>query len=243
MGHDKMTRLEKAALASAVAGAVFNVFLYGIGASLRDAPMGMSLLFGVRLLASLLTAASFDLVAVATVMGMREGRRSTWSWGTAVSAAGVSAFIALDVAGVWAQPWLHAANALIVLAFTLHLLTPRRSSRGQQLRRLVRRLAAAVRAERQKLASAWQDLAGARQAVADLRQELAERDNALALARQELASRPAPLKIDAVRVVRFELTWDQLWQLILLVRQAETISLTSVRRRVAEIAGPMAKEG
>jgi hypothetical protein len=119
---DKMTRLEKIALTSAVSGAVFNVFLFGVGATLADAESG--LLLYVRALAAVVQAAAFDLVAIATVMGMRHGRRSHWSLMTAASAALVSALIALDVAGVWSQPWLHAANALIVLAFTLHLLTP-----------------------------------------------------------------------------------------------------------------------
>jgi hypothetical protein len=144
---DKMTRLEKVALSSAVSGAVFNVFLYGIGATLATAGQGTPL-FIVRVGAAILQAAAFDLVAIATVMGMRNGRRSSWSMLTAVASALVSAAIALDVAGVLAMPWLHAANALIVLAFTLHLLTPPRSTRAPQLRRMVRRLCATVRQER-----------------------------------------------------------------------------------------------
>ena len=145
----KMTKLEKVALTSAVSGAVFNVFLYGIGANLATANTG--LLFYVRIIAAILQAAAFDLVAIATVMGRQHGRWNRWSWVTAVFSALVSAAIALDVSGVFAQPWLHAANALIVLAFTLHLLAPQRAMpapRSRQLRRLVRRLCAELRRER-----------------------------------------------------------------------------------------------
>lgn len=145
----KMTWLEKIALSSAVSGAVFNVFLYGIGATLATAQGG--LLFYVRVAAAILQAAAFDLVAIATVMGRQHGRWNPWSWVTAIASALVSALIALDVAGVLAQPWLHAANALIVLAFTLHLLAPQRAMpapRSRQLRRLVRRLCAMLRQER-----------------------------------------------------------------------------------------------
>jgi DNA-binding NarL/FixJ family response regulator len=146
--NNHMTRLEKIALTSAVSGAVFNVFLYGIGATLKDAPQGYTPLFVARLVAAIVQAAAFDLVAIATVMGKQSGRWSKWSTLTAVAAAFVSAAIALDVAGVVSLPFLHAANALIVLSFTLHLLTPKKANRASQLRRLVRRLCAALRHER-----------------------------------------------------------------------------------------------
>ena len=141
-----MTKLDKVALTSAVSGAVFNVFLYGIGATLHEASSGP--LFYLRVVAAILQATAFDLVAIATVSGMYHGRRSVWSMLTAVTAAGVSILISLDVAGVWAQPWLHAANALIVLVFTLHLLAPGKSNRPRQYRAIVRRLCAIVRQER-----------------------------------------------------------------------------------------------
>ncbi len=147
---DKMSRLEKIALTSAVSGAVFNVFLFGVGATLADA-QGDTPLFYIRAGAAVLQAAAFDLVAIATVMGRQHGRWNGWSKGTAIFSALVSALIALDVASVISAPWLHAANAMIVLSFTLHLLAPRRAipaPRVSQLRRLVRRLCADVRRER-----------------------------------------------------------------------------------------------
>ena len=163
--NTKITRLEKIALTSAVSGAVFNVFLFGIGATLAQAQDGP--LFYLRALAAVLQASAFDLVAIATVSGMYHGRKSAWSMLTAVTAALVSILIALDVAGVWAQPWLHAANPLIVLTFTLHLLAPQRSDRVRQIRAIVRRLCAVVRQER---ATTDQLAAQLRQALERVRQ-------------------------------------------------------------------------
>jgi hypothetical protein len=210
---DKMTRLEKVALTSAASGAVFNVFLYGIGATLHSATDGP--LFYLRVGAAILQAAAFDLVAIATVMGMRDGRRSRWSMATAVASALVSAAIALDVAGVLTMPWLHAANALIVLAFTLHLLTPPKEGRARQLRRLARRLISRVRAAEQDVKTTEQ---------------------MLAVARQELSSRQQPVTIEVIRVARYELTWEQTEQLARMILDKRAASMSSVRRYVAQLA-------
>lgn len=166
----RMTRLDKIALTSAVSGAVFNVFLYGVGATLADARMGWDLLFILRAIAAVMQAAAFDLVAIATVMGMYRGQRSHWSMGTAITAAAVSILIALDVAGVWSQPWLHAANPLIVLTFTLHLLAPPKSNRARQLRTIVRRLCTVVRQERTTTDQIAQQLRQALERVRQLEQ-------------------------------------------------------------------------
>jgi hypothetical protein len=228
MSADKMTRLEKIALTSAVSGAVFNVFLYGIGATLADAHEGG--LYLVRGGAAVIQAAAFDLVAIATVMGMRHGRRSGWSLLTAIAAALVSALIALDVAGVWAQPWLHAANALIVLAFTLHLLTPPKldADERQKLTRLVAELAEA----RQDVAERDNALASRADEVADIRRQAAE-------LRRQLASIPTT---EVVYVAKGRLTWAAIEQLIVEFRQQDNVSLTTIRRRVAALAAPALEE-
>lgn len=209
MNHTKMTWLEKIALSSAVSGAVFNVFLYGIGATLATAHDGP--LFYARILAAILQAAAFDLVAIATVMGRQHGRWNNWSWVTAIASALVSALIALDVAGVLAQPWLHAANALIVLAFTLHLLAPPRAvpePRARQLRRLVRRLCAEVRRERTTSDGL------ARQ----LRQ-----------AHEELKARPRQLEAQEVIIIS-----ERQYSLRQIAQITDT-PLTTLRRKVAQI--------
>lgn len=213
---DKMNRLEKVALTSAVSGAVFNVFLYGIGATLDTASDGP--LFIVRVIAAILQAAAFDLVAIATVMGMRQGRRGKWSMATAAASALVSAAIALDVAGVLAMPWLHAANALIVLAFTLHLLTPRKSTRPRQLRATVRRLCAIVRRER----------ATADQLAVQLRQALEHVRHVEAQPRQQTT-------IEIVNVSGRELSVRQL-------ARALDVPESTLRRKVAQLPAPVAQE-
>jgi hypothetical protein len=229
---DKMTRLEKVALTSAVSGAVFNVFLYGIGANLASAGEGTPL-YTVRIVAAILQAAAFDLVAIATVMGRQHGRWNTWSKVTAVASALVSALIALDVAGVFSQPWLHAANALIVLAFTLHLLTPGRSSRPRQLRRLVRQLVSRLRQERHV---AEYNLSILRAASERLEQDRAALEQMLATARAELNRKPPPLELEVIRVARYELTWEQAEQFARMVLDKRAASLSSVRRYVAQLA-------
>lgn len=220
-----MTRLDKIALTSAVSGAVFNVFLFGIGATLAEAVQG-SPLFYWRVIAAVLQAAAFDLVAIATVSGMYHGRRSAWSMLTAVTAAAVSILIALDVAGVWTQPWLHAANALIVLVFTLHLLAPRKLDAD----------------ERERLARLDKE-------AADLWQMVAERDSALtserqtvAALRRDLASRPPPETIEVVYVAAARLTWRQMEQLATDLRQLDSISQSTIRRRVAALAPALTLE-
>ena len=230
-----MTRLEKIALTSAAAGAIFNVFLFGIGSTLADATTGP--LFYARAVAAVLQAAAFDLVAIATVSGMYRGRRSHWSMLTAVTAAAVSILIALDVAGVWHQPWLHAANALIVLVFTLHLLAPAKSSRAREYRQLVKRLVSRLRQERQV---AEYNLSNVRtaseQAVSRLEQERNSLEQMLATARQELSTRPPALTVEVIRLARYELTWDQTEQLARMILTKQSGSLSSVRRYVAQLA-------
>jgi pimeloyl-ACP methyl ester carboxylesterase len=234
---DKMNKLEKIALTSAVSGAVFNVFLYGIGATLATATTGN--LFYARVIAAILQAAAFDLVAIATVMGMRTGRRGAWSMATAAASALVSAAIALDVAGVLSMPWLHAANALIVLAFTLHLLTPRKSTRASELRRLVGRLVARLRQERQV---SEYNLATLRQAATDRDKLVASLQAELTAARQELTRRPPPVTIEVVRVARFELTWDEIEVALTELKRRNAFSLSSFRREVARLAAPVTEE-
>ena len=192
--------------------------MFGIGATLETASAGP--LLYVRAGAAVLQAAAFDLVAIATVMGMRAGRRSRWSLVTAIMAALVSALIALDVAGVWQQPWLHAANALIVLAFTLHLLTPPSLDAD----------------ERQRLARLDRELTAARQAVADRDMELTSARQIVAVLRRDLAARPEPETIEVIYVARHRLTWQQLELAVTELRQLESISQSTIRRRVAAVA-------
>lgn len=172
---DGMNGLETVALFSVVSGTVFQVFLFGIGVHLKDITytagdvlevLPQNILYYLRVIFGALQAVGFDLVVVATVNEMRKGRRSKWSWATAIASAIVSALIALDVASVMDQPWMHASYAIIVLAFTMHLFTEGKSvKRSKQLRGLVRRLIATLRRERETIAALQTQLQQERERV------------------------------------------------------------------------------
>jgi hypothetical protein len=79
---------------------------------------------GLRIFFAVLSFVAFDLVIGAVVM-------RGWSWsGVAalLTAAIVSAGIALDVAKVWPDPALHAAPVVARAVFGLHLMACRRTS-------------------------------------------------------------------------------------------------------------------
>lgn len=254
--NHQMTILEKTALISASVGAVFYVGLHSAGATLADATEGP--LYVIRVIASVVQAGSFDLVAIATVIGMRAGRRSYWSHLTAWSAAIISAVIALDVSGYGPFAWLHSANALIVLFFMLHLASPiQRSEVARQLRRF-RRMARLVRDSRQvrtlttrisELSASWQAADQARQLADQLRQALtaeltaerAARQGAEALIaelQQALEARPEPAEVEAIIVAAYRLTWEQLEQLVQALVDSGAVSQSTIRRRVRQLAAP-----
>lgn len=98
---------------------------------------------------------AIDGAMIATVAGMRAGRRSQWSVAAIVLTAAFGAAVALDLHGALAVgAWLHAGFALTIAAYLLHLAQPRStdarivSHRAAQLRHLVRRLVARMRQER-----------------------------------------------------------------------------------------------
>lgn len=187
---DHLSRLEKLALTTSMAGAVFNVFVWYIGASQPAADW--EALYILRIAAGAITAVSFDLVCVVTTMGRRDGRRSAWSWLTALAAAAASALIALDVAARYDWTWLHAANPIIVFLFMQHLAAPRaqtRATRSQTRARLARRL--------------WRLRTEAR-STREARAQLAASDVMLAEARGQLASIQAEIGPMRERLARSE---------------------------------------
>jgi MFS family permease len=81
---------------------------------------------------ALATALSLDGVLIATIAGVRHGRKSRWSYGTIAGAGLFSALIAYAVhSGVLAQwSWLHVAQALVLVLYNLHLSQPRKDFTG-----------------------------------------------------------------------------------------------------------------
>ena len=115
-----ITKLEKAALITTGAAAAFKTLLWSLEASLDSTDPNIVML---RVLFAVISFVAFDLVIVAVAM-------RGWSRSGAVTvavAALVSALIALDVAKVWPAPALHAAPAVTLAVFTLHLMLVNRT--------------------------------------------------------------------------------------------------------------------
>lgn len=110
-----VTLFEKVALMSLGAGAAFKALLWALNATTDSADPTITLL---RSVFAWLSFVAFDLAIGAVVL-------RGWSVSGAITiavAALVSAALALDVSGVWVAPALHAAPALTLAAFSLHLM-------------------------------------------------------------------------------------------------------------------------
>lgn len=117
---EPITRLEKAALLTTGAAAAFKTLLWSLEAAIDSTDPWIG---GLRVFFAVLSFVAFDLVIGAVVF-------RGWSMSGAAAlavAALVSALIALDVARVWPAPALHAAPALTLAAFGVHLMLSRRS--------------------------------------------------------------------------------------------------------------------
>ena len=73
------------------------------------------------------SALSLDGVLIATIAGVRHGRKSLWSYATIAGAGLFSALIAYAVhAGQLQQwSWLHVAQAIVLVLYNLHLSQPK----------------------------------------------------------------------------------------------------------------------
>jgi hypothetical protein len=120
----KLTLLDKAALFTTGAGAAFKVLIWALGVSLAADAAAAPWLPLVRAGFAVLSFVAFDLVLGSVVLDARShGMR--WPGVLAVVGAAVtSALIALDVSGVAVMQWLHAAPAVNLLLYALHLMWP-----------------------------------------------------------------------------------------------------------------------
>ena len=114
----EITKLEKAALITTGAAAAYKTLLWSLDASVaaHDTPMLV-----LRVLFAALSFVAFDLVIMAAVS---RGRQIS-GIAALIVAAGVSGAIGLEVAGVVSWPALHAAPAITLAAFGLHLMISR----------------------------------------------------------------------------------------------------------------------
>lgn len=152
---NSITKLEKSALITTGAAAAFKTLLWSLEASIDSTDPSITVL---RIVFAALSFVAFDLVIAAVVF-------RGWSISGAIAllvAAAVSAAIALDVARVWPAPALHAAPALTLAAFGLHLMISRRTPAAAAA------MDAALAAERDARRAAEQELETARAALAAL---------------------------------------------------------------------------
>lgn len=111
----EITKLEKAALITTGAAAAYKTLLWSLEASVKANDMPMLVL---RIIFAALSFVAFDLVIMAAVS---RGRQIS-GVAALIIAAGVSGAIGLEVAGVVTWPALHAAPAITLAAFGLHLM-------------------------------------------------------------------------------------------------------------------------
>lgn len=121
----EITKLEKAALITTGAAAAYKTLLWSLEASVtaNDTPMLV-----LRVIFAALSFVAFDLVIMAAVS---RGRQIS-GIAALIVASGVSGAIGLEVAGVVTWPALHAAPAITLAAFGLHLMLSRPNAAPEQ---------------------------------------------------------------------------------------------------------------
>ena len=227
MMHDRLSRLEKSTLLALGAGNAFNILLFAMGLTLSDATGGPWL--WVRGAFAVIQFVAFDLTVVATVQAMRDGRRSRWAGLTVAVAALAAILIALDVS-TWRMPFVHAAYAVVLPLFMLHLAAVRQGV-THELQGVARRASAAE-----------QEVAELRQALTQRQQEVAQARQALLLLRQEYDQQIITLRQQQAHAAQQALTDDATTITVAgrryTTRQIATIfeiSESSVRRKLAQI--------
>lgn len=158
----EITKLEKAALITTGAAAAYKTLLWSLEATVTSTDPNIAWL---RIIFAALSFVAFDLVITSVVF-------RGWSWsgaGALAVAGGVSAAIGLDVARVWTMPALHAAPAIVLVAFGAHLMWCRRIDVAQLIADAVASargpLEAALSAERERRQQAEQQAQHISQAV------------------------------------------------------------------------------
>lgn len=224
MTHDRLSRLEKGTLLALGAGNAFNILLFAMGLTLSDAVSGPWL--WIRALFAIIQFVAFDLTIVATVQAMRDGRRSLWAGLTVGVAAVAAILIALDVS-TWRMPFVHAAYAVVLPLFMLHLAAVRQGVAHEVQAALLQVTHAEqeVAALRQQLTQAQQETTQARQAALMLRQEHAQQ---IMTVRQEVAQAQLTDDAPTIVVAGRRYTTRQLAVVF-------DISESSVRRKLAHI--------
>lgn len=150
----------------------------------------------VSTLGGIAAMVAVDGAMIATVAGMRQGRRGVWSVATILMTALFAGGVALVLHGAlpaWVGSWLHAGFVATIAAYLLHLAQPRATAA---------RLAAELEQTRAELAQAQSAAAQAAEESARLAAELAQTTAALAQARAELEQTRAAAALDPLTLAR-----------------------------------------
>lgn len=150
----------------------------------------------VSTLGGIAAMVAVDGAMIATVAGMRQGRRGVWSVATILMTALFAGGVALVLHGAlpaWVGAWLHAGFVATIAAYLLHLAQPRATAAQTESD------AAHLRAE---LAQREVDAAQAAEESARLAAELAQTAAELTQARAELEQARAGAALDPLTLAR-----------------------------------------
>lgn len=146
MQQDKLEWWEKWPIGAVFTAQGLYVAEWYVGARMPSALAGVMAWLAV--FGGVAAWVAIDGAMIATVMGMRQGRRSWWSILAIVVTAAFGAAVALDLYGAFSRgsAWLHAGFALTIVCYLLHAAAPRVTHRADTLAR-----------ERDELEAKWLD--------------------------------------------------------------------------------------
>ena len=122
---DTLAPWERWPVAALLAAAGLNTAVWYVGGQLTGAlPFATQVMLTVGGVAAVV---AIDGAMIATVAGMREGRRSRWGFGNIAVTALFTALAALSAHGVWPDIGgaLHALFALTIVTYLMHLSQPK----------------------------------------------------------------------------------------------------------------------
>jgi len=204
MPTDTVAPWEAWPVGALVAAAGLNTALWYAGPTLPG-PVAWALPW-LTAAAAVASVIAIDGSLVATIAGMRAGRRSRWSAANIVVSAvftGLAALAAHTLPTI--GPWLHGLFALTIVTYAMHLAQPRQDIT----------IALALR----------------EQEVARREQDLTSREHAVA-AREQAPARIE--QVEYIRVATAELSWAEFKRIVDRARQVDGLSVSSLRRLVAK---------
>jgi hypothetical protein len=235
MNHDTLAWWEKLPIVGLFAAQGLYVWRWYVGPEITPLTL-------VVMLAGIAAVAAIDGAMVATVAGMRQGRRSKASYAAIVVTASFGAAVALDLYGaiMLVSAWLHAGFALTIVCYLLHLAAPRASvahdgaALAQEKEAYAQLHASYARAEA-ALAQAQEERAQIEQASAQAHAEYAQRERGLAQLEQAIAMRDDGLARAQATIAQLEQALAQAGELDLREVAQWGASLGASKRDLARV--------